>query len=88
MQSSSFYEDELYDVVESNRSLIDSWNPRFREYTEFESRMNSFVNWPRGVSQSVEELAQAGFFYKGKHWPGPELNGTFICLFLQLCNFE
>ena len=45
--------------------------PRFfditsKRYESEETRLISFTNWPTGVKQSPEEMAEAGFVYSGK----------------------
>ena len=45
--------------------------PRFfgitsKQYESEETRLISFTNWPTGVKQSPEEMAEAGFVYSGK----------------------
>ncbi|ESO85746.1 hypothetical protein LOTGIDRAFT_130366 [Lottia gigantea] len=39
--------------------------PRHPQYVTEASRIASFANWPKGVSQTPQMLAKAGFFYAG-----------------------
>ncbi len=33
------------------------------DWTSFENRLNSFINWPRQMKQKPEDMARAGFIY-------------------------
>ncbi|XP_059481873.1 baculoviral IAP repeat-containing protein 3-like isoform X1 [Neocloeon triangulifer] len=45
---------------------IQQWNPpRHPERSLILKRMESFKNWPKGLSQTPDVLAKAGFFYTG-----------------------
>ncbi|GLG97781.1 Death-associated inhibitor of apoptosis 2 [Gryllus bimaculatus] len=39
--------------------------PKHPKYSTIESRLRTFVNWPETVSQTPQQLAQAGFYYAG-----------------------
>jgi hypothetical protein len=36
------------------------------EYTSYESRLKSFATWPRYMTQTSDQLADAGFYYTGE----------------------
>lgn len=39
--------------------------PRFRDYADYRERLSSFEFWPIQIKQTPEQMAEAGFFYKG-----------------------
>lgn len=39
--------------------------PRYVDKTTFQKRLDTFKDWPVGLAQKPEELADAGFFYSG-----------------------
>lgn len=43
--------------------------PRFPEYSKPAAREGTFRNLPESMTQSVEELVEAGFFFTGKLKP-------------------
>ncbi|KAJ8315640.1 hypothetical protein KUTeg_007790 [Tegillarca granosa] len=45
---------------------ISCTKPRYPEYAILVVRITSYRNWPRHLSQSSKEMAQAGFFYTDK----------------------
>ena len=46
--------------------IIPHKKPSIVRYATFESRLRSFVHWPRHISQQPKELSLAGFFYTGR----------------------
>lgn len=40
---------------------------RHPEYQTRESRIASFINWPSELTQTPEQLADAGLYYTGKN---------------------
>ena len=44
-----------------------SGGPRVPRHATLESRLNSFKEWPRAMTQTGRMMAEAGFFYTGKH---------------------
>ncbi|XP_033740536.1 baculoviral IAP repeat-containing protein 7-B-like [Pecten maximus] len=40
--------------------------PRYPQYSDVWTRLNTFYNFPRNSNQSTRSLAEAGFFYNGK----------------------
>ena len=43
-----------------------SVEPKSPQYSRLKKRVASFSNWPRDISQTPQEFAEAGFFYTGK----------------------
>ncbi|XP_066999485.2 death-associated inhibitor of apoptosis 2 [Anabrus simplex] len=41
--------------------------PRHPKYSTVESRLRTFKDWPCGLQQTPNQLAQAGFYYTGVH---------------------
>ncbi|XP_039289267.1 death-associated inhibitor of apoptosis 2 [Nilaparvata lugens] len=39
--------------------------PKHPKYSMYEARLQTFVNWPADVSQTPEDISEAGFFYAG-----------------------
>ena len=39
--------------------------PDFPDYASYEARLQTFSEWPPSMAQTKEQLADAGFFYKG-----------------------
>ncbi|XP_059484228.1 death-associated inhibitor of apoptosis 1-like [Neocloeon triangulifer] len=64
---------ENYRMVENDDPFITTsdlsiheWNPpRHPEKSLISKRMETFKNWPKGLSQTPDVLARAGFFYTG-----------------------
>ena len=46
-------------------AIVLSVPPRNPQYTVLAVRISSFSKWPRDITQSPAELAEAGFFYTG-----------------------
>ena len=46
--------------------LIPHKKPSIVRYATFESRLRSFVHWPRHIKQRPKDLALAGWFYTGR----------------------
>lgn len=55
--------------------------PKRKEYLTYEVRLKSFKHWPEKVTQTPEELAEAGFYYCGRKL----LNSFFICKLCLIC---
>lgn len=43
----------------------DEINCTYSFYASYEERIESFSDWPCGLSQTKEDMAKAGFFYTG-----------------------
>ncbi|XP_053378018.1 baculoviral IAP repeat-containing protein 7-like [Mercenaria mercenaria] len=39
--------------------------PKYRQYCTIDSRIKSFEKWPKGKTQDIKQLAEAGFAYTG-----------------------
>lgn len=39
--------------------------PKHPKYSMYEARLQTFVNWPADVTQTPEDISEAGFFYAG-----------------------
>ena len=52
--------------------------PRNREYEDLRRRIESFSEWPRNVTQTPRQLAEAGFFHTGDYQFS-------FCGYLNLC---
>lgn len=57
------------EFTENMRFNLGVFNPPMRpkhpEYASYEARLCTFETWPKAMSQTKEELAEAGFFYTG-----------------------
>ncbi|KAM3965021.1 death-associated inhibitor of apoptosis 1-like [Aphomia sociella] len=52
--------------IESNKkSLTIRPTPVHPQYASFQTRLSTFKDWPRSMSQKPEDLADAGFYYTG-----------------------
>lgn len=56
------------DLDFKNMDLSQHTGPKRKDFLSRERREKSFVRWPDQVKQTPKDLAEAGFFYCGKHW--------------------
>lgn len=49
----------------SRFGIIEMKKPAYPEFASLPARIESFKDWPRGLKQKPEELANAGFYYIG-----------------------
>jgi hypothetical protein len=54
---------DLSDVISSHKHMC--VRVQFPEYSKYESRLATFIDWPIQLKQKPEELAEAGFYYTG-----------------------
>ena len=53
-------------MMSASISMNVELHERFPDYSSYESRLESFEDWPKAMSQRPPQLAAAGFYYKGK----------------------
>ncbi len=49
----------------SGNNLVELEGPRHSRFRAFQTRLNSFRDWPNAMPQKPKDLAEAGFFYLG-----------------------
>jgi DNA mismatch repair ATPase MutL len=54
------------DEVQSDQVNTTHSEPRNPQFASFSTRLATFDNWPRGLSQTPSSLAEVGFFYTGR----------------------
>ncbi|EFN70605.1 Apoptosis inhibitor IAP [Camponotus floridanus] len=58
--------EDFTENMKFNLGLFNSpMRPKHPEYGTYEARLSTFETWPKAMSQTKEELAEAGFFYTG-----------------------
>ncbi|WP_263081677.1 baculoviral IAP repeat-containing protein [Endozoicomonas sp. Mp262] len=56
---------EHYQHSKTCLHIKELYNPRHLEYSTYDIRCSSFTGWPCHVSQTPQQLAEAGFYYTG-----------------------
>ena len=49
-----------------NNTIVHN-GPKHQRFASFESRMETFREWPQAMPLRPKELSEAGFFYLGKN---------------------
>lgn len=71
-----------FEPVPDQETVVLPVEPRSPQYARLPVRIASFTKWPQDITQTPEELAEAGFFYTGIVDFWILVNTFFVIIFL------